>query len=267
MKVSVSQFASGPDVAANLTTVLHHIEVAAGQNARLIAFPEASMVAFASTRDELRIHAEQWSAEFVQQVAQAARKHGIDVFVGVYEPNGEPRSSNVIVHATAAGIIAGRYEKVHLYDAFNFRESDKNRAAAVSPSHQEVYVADVEGIKFALLNCYDLRFPEIARLALDKGADALVYGAGWIAGSLKELHWETLLKARAIENTAFVLGSCQPPPESVGMSMIVDPNGLTLAGVAANCGIATANIELDRLREVREVLPCLAHRRYRVTAA
>jgi len=267
MKVSVSQFKSTPDVRENLDTVLRHIGEAAREGARVIAFPEASMVAFESSRDELRAHAEQSAAAFIQAVAGAARQHRIDVFVGVYEASGEPRSSNVFVHANRDGQIAGRYEKVHLYDAFSFQESAKNRHAPLKPDHGEVYVADIDGIKFGVLNCYDLRFPEIARIAIDKGADVLVYGAGWIAGSLKELHWESLLRARAIENTCFVLASCQPPPESVGLSMILDANGLTLAGVARREGIAVASIDRGRLEEVREVLPCLAHRRYRIAAA
>jgi len=267
MKVSVSQFRSTHDVHANLATVLAHMQEAAAQGARLIAFPEASMVAYASTRDELRKHAEQSYAMFIERIARAAQHHGVDVFVGVYAPSGETRSSNVIVHATAQGDIAGRYDKVHLYDAFSFQESAKNRPAPLTPSHDEVYVAQVDGMRFGILNCYDLRFPEIARLAMDKGADALVYGAGWIAGSLKELHWASLLRARAIENTCFVLAPCQPPPESVGMSMILDASGVTLAGVARKQGIACADIDCERLQEVRAVLPCLAQRRYRISAA
>jgi predicted amidohydrolase len=266
VKVSVSQFKSTPDVAANLATVLRHIDQAADQGARVVAFPEASMVAFDSSRDELRAFADTWAKDFVQAVARAAAARRIDVFIGIYEPNGEDRSSNVFVHADSQGRVAGRYDKVHLYDAFSFQESAKNRPGALKANHDEVYVAEVDGIRFGVLNCYDLRFPEIARIAVDKGADVLVYGAGWIAGSLKELHWETLLRARAIENTCFVLASCQPPPESVGMSMVVDAGGLTLAGVAGGEGVATASIDLDRLKEVRAVLPCLEHRRYRIAA-
>jgi len=264
MKVSVSQFQSSHDVQANLAIVLSHIEEAAAQQARLIVFPEASMVAFHSSRDELRAHAENAAAAFVHHIALAARLHGLDVFIGIYEPSGEVRSSNIFIHIDAQGQIAGRYDKVHLYDAFSFQESAKNRPADLKPNHDEVYVAEVDGMKFGLLNCYDLRFPEIARIAIDKGAHALIYGAGWIAGSLKELHWASLLRARAIENTCFVLASCQPPPESVGMSMILDAGGLTLAGVARKQGIGCATIDLERLDEVRQALPCLQHRRYHI---
>jgi len=108
VKVSISQFKSTQDVAANLRTVLDHIAQAAAEGARVIAFPEASMVAFESSRDELRMHAESSSKHFVEAVAKAAAVHRLDVFIGVYEPNGEARSSNVFVHANAAGEVAGR---------------------------------------------------------------------------------------------------------------------------------------------------------------
>lgn len=267
MKVSVSQFKSTPDISINLRTSIEHIKLAAAEGSRVIGFPEASMVAFESSRDELRAYAESSSTRFVEGIAEAAAAHGMDVFTGIYEPSGEERSSNVFIHVNSKGEIAGRYEKVHLYDAFSFQESAKNRHAPLKPDHGEVYVAEVDGIRFGILNCYDLRFPEISRIAVDKGADVLVYGAGWIAGSLKELHWETLLRARAIENTCFVLAPCQPPPESVGMSMILDPSGLSLAGVAEKQGVCSAHIDLERLRQVREVLPSLRHRRYRIAAA
>lgn len=104
----------------------------------------------------------------------------------------------------------------------------------------------------------------MARALLDQGADALLLGAGWVAGPLKELHWETLIRARAIENTCFVAAACQPAPLSVGQSMIVDPGGLVLATVAADEGVAVSELHPARLQAVRDVLPCLQHRRYEI---
>jgi len=262
MKVSVSQFKSTPDVASNIAIIRSHVQSAARQGASVVAFPEASMVAFESSREDLLAHAKASSESFIQAMCEVAAACRVDVIVGMYEDNGTERTSNIFLHVNAAGKVAGRYDKVHLYDAFSFQESAKNRPAQLHADHAEVYVAEIDGMRFAVLNCYDLRFPEIARLAMDQGADVLVYGSGWISGSFKELHWDTLLRARAIENTCFVMASCQPPPESVGMSMILDPSGLTLAGVAVREGLATAEISPDRLEDVRTTLPCLAHRRY-----
>lgn len=266
MKASVSQFKSVRDIESNLGIIRRHIAAAAADGASLICFPEASMVAYESSRAELVSIASQHAASFVAAVCASAKAHSIDVFVGVYEPHDEHRTKNTFVHIGADGHIKGRYEKLHLYDAFDFVESEKNPPGKLRPGHAEVYVAEIGGLRFGILNCYDLRFPEIARIALDKGADVLLYGAGWIAGSLKEMHWETLLRARAIENTCYVLAACQPPPTSVGMSMAVDPSGLVVAGIAADEGILTADIQPERLIEVRRHLPCLTHRRYRIAA-
>jgi len=262
MKVSVSQFKSTTDVMSNIAIIRAHVQSAAQQGARVVAFPEASMVAFESSREELLAHAKVSSELFIEAMRKIAVDFHVDVIVGMYEDNDTERTSNIFLHVNFAGKVMGRYDKVHLYDAFSFQESYKNRPAQLHANHEEVYVAEIDTMKFAVFNCYDLRFPEIARIAIDQGADVLVYGAGWISGSFKELHWDTLLRARAIENTCFVMASCQPPPESVGMSMILDPNGLTLAGVAAREGLATAEINRHRLEDVRKTLPCLAHRRY-----
>lgn len=264
MKASVSQFKSVRDIESNLRTIRSHIAAAADSGAQLVCFPEASMVAYESSREELVAFAERHAARFIDEVSASARAHEIDVFVGLYEPLDGQRTRNTFVHLGADGQLKGRYEKLHLYDAFSFKESDKNRRGELLPAHGEVYVADVGGVRFAILNCYDLRFPEISRIAVDKGADVLLYGAGWIAGSLKELHWETLLRARAIENTCYVLASCQPPPTSVGMSMGIDPSGLVIGGIAAAEGVVTVDVLPERLRDVRKDLPCLEHRRYHI---
>jgi predicted amidohydrolase len=264
MKASVSQFKSVRDIETNLRTIREHIATAAASGSALICFPEASMVAYESTREELVALAEQHAARFIAEVSASARAHAIEVFVGLYEPLDGLRTRNTFVHIGADGALRGRYDKLHLYDAFSFKESDKNRPGVLQPDHDEVYVSEIGGLRFAILNCYDLRFPEISRIAVDRGADVLLYGAGWIAGSLKELHWETLLRARAIENTCYVLASCQPPPSSVGMSMAVDPGGLVIGGIAAPQGVVTVELQAQRLRDVRRDLPCLEHRRYQI---
>lgn len=264
MKASVSQFKSVRDIESNLRTIRQHIATASASGSQLICFPEAAMVAYESSREELVAFARDHAARFIEAVSASAKAHAIDVCVGLYEPLDGQRTRNTFVHLGADGELRGRYEKLHLYDAFSFQESDKNRHAELLPDHAEVYVAEVGGVRFAILNCYDLRFPEVSRIALDKGADVLLYGAGWIAGSLKELHWETLLRARAIENTCYVLAACQPPPTSVGMSMGIDPSGLVIGGIASTQGVLTVEVTPERLRDVRKDLPCLEHRRYRI---
>ncbi|MBP6019063.1 MAG: carbon-nitrogen hydrolase family protein [Burkholderiaceae bacterium] len=266
MKVSISQFKSTASIPDNLEVIKRHISDAAESGARLIVFPEASMIAYETSGQELVAITRDSTAPFVQAVCDEALRHAIHVFIGIYEPYDDMRTKNTILHIDDVGVVQGRYEKIHLYDAFSFVESEKNKPGDLLAEHAEVYVAAIDGIQFGILNCYDLRFPEISRIAVDKGADVLVYSAGWIAGSLKEMHWETLLKARAIENTCFAVASCQPPPTSVGMSMLIDPSGLVVAGMAEQTGVVTAEIGMHRLAEVRKHLPCLEHRRYAIAA-
>jgi len=116
------------------------------------------------------------------------------------------------------------------------------------------------------MTCYDLRFPEVARLLADTGAHALLVAAEWVRGPLKEHHWRTLLHARAIENTVFVAAADHPPPLGVGASMIVDPQGVEIAAIGTTSDVAVAYVDADAVTRVRRGNPSLALRRFRVTA-
>ncbi len=117
---------------------------------------------------------------------------------------------------------------------------------------------------FGVLTCYDLRFPELARALADRGADALLVPAAWVQGPLKEDHWMTLARARAIENTSYLLGSCQVSSMYSGRSLIVDPLGVVVASLGEQPGVAVAEIGAERVAAVRARLPSLQHRRFTV---
>lgn len=264
VSVAVAQFAAIADVSANLETIERLAEAARAQGAAIAVFPEASMYAFTASAEELAAVARRDGTRFENAIRGIAQRAGLTLVIGMYSDGGGPLSRNTFIVAGADGTLRGRYEKLHLYDAFQYRESAKNQPAPLLPDFAELCTFDLGGLRFGVMNCYDLRFPEMARVLIDRGADVLLLGAGWVAGPLKELHWETLIRARAIENTCYVAAACQPAPLSVGLSMIVDPGGLIAATVVGNEGIAVAKLEAARLREVREVVPCLQHRRYAV---
>lgn len=262
--VAAAQFAAIGDVTANLATIERLAASAAAQGARLAVFPEASMYDFTASASDLAMVARRDGRRFEAEVHAIAKRHNITLVVGMYSEGSGALSRNTFIVAGADGRSLGRYEKLHLYDAFHYRESDKNERAPLLENFAELCLFDLGGLRFGLLNCYDLRFPEMARALIDRGADVLLIGSGWVAGPLKEMHWDTLLRARAIENTCYVAAACQPAPLSVGLSMVVDPSGLSIATVPGNEGLAIAHLTAARLADVRQILPSLLHRRYDV---
>ena len=114
--------------------------------------------------------------------------------------------------------------------------------------------------------CYDVRFPEVTRRIVDAGAEVLALPAEWVPGPLKEDHWRTLVRARAIENTIYVAAADQCAPTGAGNSMIVDPMGVVVASLGEGPGIAAGEVAPDRVAAVREKNPALSLRRFTITA-
>jgi len=262
--IAVGQFAGVPDPEKNIDTVHKAAAEAAGEGASLLLLPEAVMYDFTASGEQLAAAVEEYAEKVEGALADIASRHGIAIVAGLYAKGEGQLTSNMVVAWGAGGAELGRYEKLHLYDAFHYRESDKNQRARLKPDFRELCYFDLLGFRFGVMNCYDIRFPELARALVDHEIDVLLISAAWVSGPLKEFHWETLLQARAIENTCFVAAACQPPPICTGRSMILDPNGVTLASAAAAQDLIYAKISKQRLADVRKILPCLEHRRYAV---
>ncbi|MDT0377777.1 nitrilase-related carbon-nitrogen hydrolase [Streptomyces sp. DSM 42041] len=267
LHAAVAQFAASTDVRANLRRVRQLAAAAAAERAELVVFPEAAMYAWdvpaAEIADAARLHYE----PFVDGLAAVAEDTGVTLVAGAFAPVDGDRDAaphNRLVVTGPGGVPQARYDKVHLFDAFSWQESDKVTAARTAPDFAELCTVPVGGFTVGLLNCYDLRFPEMARALVDRGADVLAVSSAWVAGPHKEMHWETLLRARAIENTCYVLASDQPPPRSAGLSQILDPLGLTAAACLGTEGVAVHRLDVAHLREVRTAIPSLKHRRYQV---
>jgi deaminated glutathione amidase len=172
----------------------------------------------------------------------------------MFEPGDDPgRPFNTLV---VRGGAEAAYRKIHLYDSFGYRESDRLTAGAPEP-----VLVDVAGFRVGLMTCYDLRFPELARRLVDEGADAIVVPAAWVAGPRKVEHWRTLARARAIENTVFVLAAAQPGPRYTGHSMVVDPLGDLLAEAGEGPEVLVAELDHESLAAARKTNPSLANRR------
>ncbi|WP_440709357.1 carbon-nitrogen hydrolase family protein [Herbiconiux sp. YIM B11900] len=254
---AVAQLAPTVDGAANRETISVLVAEAAASGARLVVFPEESMLLAGEVEGPLgEVVAAEWPV-FLAQLSVLAVEHALWIVAGGYEPTGSDRPYNTIVVVNPRGELVESYRKLHLYDAFSYRESDY-----VTGGDEVPPVVMIEGVAIGLVNCYDIRFPELSRDLVARGADVLSISAAWVAGARKEEHWETLVKARAIENTCWVLAASSTSPECIGNSMIVDPMGVERVGLGpVASGVAIVEISLDRTAEVRDILPSLANRR------
>jgi predicted amidohydrolase len=155
-----------------------------------------------------------------------------------------------------AGRVSAVYRKLHLYNALGFKESVK-----LVPGKSIVRPARTGAGNVGLLICYDLRFPELSRILTIKGADVLVAPSAWVAGEMKEEHWQTMVKARAIENGSYVIAPAQVGNIYCGRSMAVDPFGVVLVDMGYREGVEAIDIDSSRVKNIRKSLPLLKNRR------
>ncbi|WP_417508281.1 carbon-nitrogen hydrolase family protein [Microbacterium sp.] len=258
LAVAVCQFRPSASRADNRARVAEFTAKAAAGGARLIVFPEYTSYFVEPMDATFAENSETIEGEFVAALQDAASAHDVTIIAGLVESAGE-RVRNALVAVDATGLRAV-YRKQHLYDAFGQTESDWIEAGELD----EPQTLDIDGLRIAMMTCYDLRFPEVARRLVDAGADVIVVPAEWVRGPLKEHHWTTLLAARAIENTTYVVAADHPTPIGVGHSQIIDPQGVVIAGVGTAEGIAVAELSTAAIAKVRETNPVLELRRYRV---
>lgn len=258
MKIAVGQFAPTADTAENLGTMRRLTEQAAAGGAQLVVFPEEAMFSeqlLGEDFEELVLRG--WSG-FVQQLSFLAAQTGVAVIAGGYEGSADGRPYNTLVAVDGQGAILGTYRKLHLYDAFSYQESTR-----IKPGDGGIKVAELGGVRVGLMTCYDVRFPEQARALADAGADLICVPAAWFKGEHKIDHWETLLKARAIENTLWVAAAGTSGGHTIGHSAIIDPMGIPQVYLEdEERGVVTTEVTRRRVDDVREFLPVLRNRRF-----
>jgi predicted amidohydrolase len=259
LTAAIAQFAPSEDKEANVEVMVDLLRQAAAQGAELVVLPEYAVFTVPTMDDRFVHTAEPLDGPSVARLAQSAAELHLTVIFGVNESAGNGKIHNTLV-GIQDGEIAAVYRKVHLYDAFGYKESD--RVIAADPSTPELL--RVNGFTIGMQTCYDLRFPETSRTLVDAGADVIALPAEWVPGPLKEYHWNTLLRARAIENTVYVLAADQIAPAGSGNSVILDPMGIPLAALGEAAGVGVARLERSRLDGVRTVNPALTLRRFRV---
>jgi len=264
LRVAAVQLNATADQAANLAVADRLTRAAAADGARLIVLPE-KWTAMGAEQD-LRAAAEPLEGDTLAWARALARELRVDLIVGSFLELlvGQEKLANTSVHVDPQGELKAVYRKVHMFDVEvggrTYRESELEQ-----PGEEIVLSQTAEGVSVGLSICYDLRFPELYRILAVRGARVIAVPAAFTLATTRD-HWETLVRARAIENQAFVVAANQVGPHpagqhSGGRSMIVDPWGVVLAQAPdSECQIV-AELDLERQREIRTSLPSLANRR------
>ena len=266
LQISVGQFPALEDKSANLAAVRELAARAAAAGSRVLILPEMAMYhrVSASVAEGVAA-AEDLDGPFATEVLRLSQEHGLFIAAGmskrVAADSDADRALNILLLVDGGEIVA-EYEKIHLYDAFAVKESD-----SITPGDQLPPVLEIDGVRVGFAICYDLRFPELFRLLVDEGAEVLAISAAWARGVMKEDHWLALLRARAIENTAYVFASDEVSAKSVGRSVIFDPLGLQLGDAGEQqLSLISATVQPERIEAVRGVVPSLQNRRIAVEA-
>ncbi len=261
-RIAGVQMASGPNVAANLNEAQRLIGMAVEQGAKLVALPEYFGIMGMKEHDKVKVREEEGKGPIQQFLSETAQKHGIWVVGGsvplVADDAGKVRNSCLVYDDQ--GRRVARYDKIHLF-GFEMGEERYSEERTIEPGN-EVKVIDSPFGRIGLSICYDLRFPELYRAMKD--VDLILVPSAFTETTGKA-HWETLIRARAIENLAYVLAPAQGGyhlngRETHGDSMIVDPWGVVLDRLPRGSGVVTAGINPEYIRRLRESLPALAHR-------
>ena len=262
VRVAAVQLASGPSVAANLNEARRLIAMAAKQGAKLVALPEYFAIMGMQDTDKVKVREAEGTGPIQQFLAETAKKHKIWLVGGsVPLMSGDPnRVRNSSLVYDDKGKLVARYDKIQLF-GFEMGKEHYSEQRTIEPG-SEIKVIDSPFGRLGLSICYDLRFPELYRAMKD--VDIILVPSAFTETTGKA-HWETLIRARAIENLAYVIAPAQGGyhlngRETHGDSMIVDPWGVVLDRLPRGSGVVTAGINPEYVQRLRKSLPALAHR-------
>ena len=266
-KVAAIQMASGPNVQANLDEADKFIKIAVQQGAELIVLPENFAIMGMTEMDKVAV-AEEYGQGLIQDFLSAqALKHGIWLVGGTVpiKSNEENKVYATCLLFNDAGEVVSRYDKIHLFDVTLEETDESYTESETTTSGDQVVVADTPFGRLGLAVCYDLRFPEMFRAMADAGVDICILPSAFTSLTGKA-HWETLIRARAIENLSYVVAAAQGGyhvngRETHGDSMIVDPWGMVLNRLPHGTGVVVSDIDIAKLQTTRQLFPALDHRR------
>ncbi|MGH8501311.1 MAG: carbon-nitrogen hydrolase family protein [Gammaproteobacteria bacterium] len=266
-KMAAIQMASGPNVEANLLEAERLIARAAEAGAELIVLPENFAIMGMSEADKVAIRERPGKGRIQNYLSDQARRHGAWIVGGTVplECDDPDKIFAACLLFDPRGQQVARYDKIHLFDVHIVDSGERYVESETIASGNDVVVADTPFGRLGLAVCYDLRFPELFRAMLDRGAEIVALPAAFTAMTGKA-HWECLVRARAIENMIYVLAAAQGGyhvngRETFGDSMVVDPWGAVLDRLRHGSGIVVAGVDRSRLESTRRNFPAIAHRK------
>lgn len=278
MRIALAQLELSAEVESNLCSVRSTIARAAREDVDLVVFPEATMKAFNTGRLDV---AAQAADQFIAEVSQAAQDEGVSVVVGMFRPADDVERNGKTLHRVFNTLLLtwpdeGRpgiefYDKIHLFDAFGFRESD---TVAPGATHVvcDVPLPDGTSVALGLATCFDIRFPEQFVQLASLGAEVIALPASWNDGPGKVRQWQTLVSARALDSTCIVAaaGAARPGgaaaagtndgPTGAGHSMLVNADGSVIASAGYDPQLLVADVDLAEVDRVRKEIPVIAIR-------
>lgn len=257
--IALAQLRASVHKEENLRVAIDCVREAKSKRASLVVFPEFLMAYSPESQSaqELSEIAEEIHGPFVSALRQAARSNNLALVATIYEKSKVPnRVYDTACLIDAQGQLALIYRKLHLYDALGFKESAK----LVPGDDLTPPIRTAVGI-VGMMICYDLRFPEMARILASMGAEILLSPSAWVQGEMKLEHWQTMIRARAIENGCYAVAPNQVGNIYIGHSMVVDPFGKIILDMEQKEGLEVVELDSARIKEVRDKLPLLSNRR------
>ena len=242
MLVAAGQFAVTSVWEKNAEICASLMAQAAENDVSLFVLPEALLARDDHDADLSVKSAQLLEGEFLGRLRRESKRNMMTTILTIHVPSTPGRAWNMLVA---------------LYDAFAIQESRR-----VDAGNEIAPLLEVEGMKVGLMTCYDLRFPELALAQALQGAEILVLPAAWVRGPLKEHHWSTLLAARALDTTCYMVAAGECGNKNIGQSRIIDPFGVTIAAASEMPALIMAEVTPERVRQVRAQLPVLNNRRF-----
>lgn len=255
LKVGICQVEGSPSLQENLEKAHKYFYMAADKGIDLLVFPEMFMAVPGNGIFPSDVAPHENS--FLSHMTAMSRNFHISCIVGSWEPSDDrKRPYNTACVISQNGDIIARYRKIHLFDALKITES-----RITSPGPTPPPVVKIKNMNVGIAICYDLRFAEIFRHLTTNGADVIVVISAWYGGIGKEDHWLTMLRARAIEYTCYIVGCNMVGSKFCGRSAVFDPFGISLGDAGEIETLLDTTLKKDRIISVRERLPVLKHRR------